>query len=68
MDVNYWVKPCRTCRTMPKFSTPVDGCPDDCGLYADHEQHTCSPIIEISNKCDLECPICVVWNQKLQYN
>ena len=35
---------------------------------ADHEQHTCSPIIEISNKCDLECPICVVWNQKLQYN
>ncbi|MEK6626471.1 MAG: radical SAM protein [Bdellovibrionota bacterium] len=70
-DVNYWVKSLSYTKpgTMPKkFSTPVDkGCPDDCGLCADHEQHTCSPIIEISNKCDLECPICIVWNQN-NYN
>jgi uncharacterized radical SAM superfamily Fe-S cluster-containing enzyme len=47
-----------------KFSTPVkDGCPKDCGLCADHEQHTCLPIIEITNHCNLECPICIVQNK-----
>jgi len=70
-DINYWVKSLSFTKpgTKPKaFSTPVEeGCPDDCGLCEDHEQHTCSPIIEISNKCDLECPICIVWNQN-NYN
>lgn len=41
----------------------VRGCPDDCGLCPDHEQHTCLPIIEITNHCDLECPICMVQNR-----
>jgi hypothetical protein len=45
-------------------STKVDrGCPDDCGLCADHEQHSCLPIIEITNHCDLDCPICLVDNR-----
>jgi len=35
------------------------GCPDDCGLCPDHEQHVCMPIIEINNKCNLNCPICI---------
>jgi len=47
-----------------QFSTPVsEGCPRDCGLCADHEQHTCLPIIEITNHCNLECPICIVQNR-----
>ena len=47
-----------------QHSTPVkDGCPKDCGLCADHEQHTCLPIIEITNHCNLECPICIVQNK-----
>ncbi|MDV6028944.1 MAG: radical SAM protein [Phycisphaera sp. RhM] len=46
------------------YSMPVDeGCPKDCGLCADHEQHTCLPIIEITNHCDLECPVCIVQNR-----
>jgi hypothetical protein len=44
-------------------STAVErGCPDDCGLCPDHEQHSCLPIIEITNHCNLECPICIVQN------
>ena len=39
------------------------GCPDDCGLCPDHEQHSCLPIIEITNHCNLECPICIVQNR-----
>ena len=47
-----------------KHSKPVSkGCPEDCGLCADHEQHTCLPIIEITNYCNLECPICIVQNR-----
>jgi uncharacterized radical SAM superfamily Fe-S cluster-containing enzyme len=39
------------------------GCPTDCGTCSDHEQHTCLPIIEITDHCNLECPICIVNNQ-----
>jgi len=47
-----------------KHSTKVEkGCPDDCGLCPDHEQHSCLPIIEITNHCNLECPICIVQNR-----
>ncbi len=47
-----------------RHSTEVKhGCPDDCGLCADHEQHSCLPIIEITNHCNLECPICIVQNR-----
>ncbi len=34
------------------------GCPFDCGLCPDHEQHTCLAIIEINEECDLTCPVC----------
>lgn len=39
------------------------GCPTDCGTCSDHEQHTCLPIIEVTDHCNLECPICIVNNQ-----
>jgi 7,8-dihydro-6-hydroxymethylpterin dimethyltransferase len=35
-----------------------DGCPRDCGLCPDHEQHTCIGLIEITGRCDLACPTC----------
>jgi len=51
--------------TIPlHFSTKVEkGCPEDCGLCSDHQQHTCLPIIEITDACNLECPICLVHNR-----
>lgn len=39
------------------------GCPTDCGTCSDHEQHTCLPIVEVTDHCNLECPICIVNNQ-----
>ena len=52
--------------TIPlRFATKVEhGCPSDCGLCEDHLQHTCSPILEINDICDLECPVCIVRNQQ----
>lgn len=47
-----------------KFSTQVSkGCPTDCGLCPSHQQHTCLPIIEVTDYCNLECPICIVNNK-----
>jgi uncharacterized radical SAM superfamily Fe-S cluster-containing enzyme len=34
------------------------GCPLDCGLCADHEQHSCLALIEINQACNLSCPAC----------
>ncbi len=35
------------------------GCPNDCGLCPEHEQRTCVAILEITSRCDLECPVCL---------
>jgi len=62
-DVDYY----RRCREvfikppeMPqRYNTPVKwGCPYDCGLCTDHEQHSCLTLIEICDYCNLRCPIC----------
>ena len=46
------------------FSTAVkEGCPTDCGLCPSHQQHTCLPIIEITDFCNLTCPVCIVNNK-----
>ncbi len=34
------------------------GCPFDCGLCPEHEQHSCIGIIEVTDACDLGCPVC----------
>lgn len=37
---------------------PDRGCPYDCGLCTEHEQHTCIGLLEINSACNLECPMC----------
>jgi 7,8-dihydro-6-hydroxymethylpterin dimethyltransferase len=42
-----------------KFHTRIDkGCPYDCGLCPDHEQHSCLALIEVNEHCNLTCPTC----------
>jgi 7,8-dihydro-6-hydroxymethylpterin dimethyltransferase len=36
----------------------VFGCPYDCGICPDHEQHSCLTLIEVTDRCNLTCPIC----------
>ncbi len=35
---------------------PDRGCPYDCGLCTEHEQHTCIALIEVTTGCNLKCP------------
>jgi uncharacterized radical SAM superfamily Fe-S cluster-containing enzyme len=62
-DVDYY----RRCREvflkppeMPeRYNTAVKhGCPYDCGLCPDHEQHSCLSLLEICDACNLSCPVC----------
>lgn len=62
-DVSYY----RLCREvfvkhpeMPQiFNTKMEyGCPYDCGLCPDHMQHSCLSIVEITDNCNLNCPVC----------
>lgn len=41
------------------FHSQTDyGCPFDCGLCPDHEQHSCLAILEVNEHCNLSCPTC----------
>jgi 7,8-dihydro-6-hydroxymethylpterin dimethyltransferase len=61
-DVDYY----RTTRNYAKrseipkrFNTATHfGCPYDCGLCPDHEQHSCVTVLEVTDRCNLTCPTC----------
>jgi hypothetical protein len=62
-DAAYWrlgrevyIKP----PEMPlRFNTEMKwGCPYDCGLCPDHMQHSCLTILEVTDHCNLACPVC----------
>jgi len=62
-DIDYYRR-CREVFIKPPemplvYNTPVKwGCPYDCGLCTDHEQHSCLSLIEICDYCNLRCPVC----------
>lgn len=62
-DVDYYRR-CREVFIKPPemplvYNTPVKwGCPYDCGLCSDHEQHSCLTLVEICDYCNLRCPVC----------
>ncbi|MGO4716926.1 radical SAM protein [Bradyrhizobium sp. 2TAF24] len=61
-DAAYW----RRCKDFIKpgdrpltFQSRTEfGCPFDCGLCPDHEQHSCLALIEVTDHCNLTCPVC----------
>ncbi|MGH7023238.1 MAG: radical SAM protein, partial [Caulobacteraceae bacterium] len=51
-----WLKPGDRPRALA--TRTEHGCPYDCGLCPDHEQHSCLAIVEINDACNLTCPVC----------
>ena len=62
-DIDYY-KRCREVFLKPPeqpnfHQTPIKyGCPYDCGLCPDHEQHSCVALVEVTDHCNLQCPVC----------
>jgi uncharacterized radical SAM superfamily Fe-S cluster-containing enzyme len=61
-DIHYYknIRNYNKVSEMPlKFNTDTHyGCPYDCGLCKDHEQHSCLTVVEITDRCNLSCPTC----------
>jgi uncharacterized radical SAM superfamily Fe-S cluster-containing enzyme len=62
-DASYY-RLCREVYIKPpelpeRFNTRMEfGCPYDCGLCPDHMQHSCLTLVEITDHCNLRCPVC----------
>jgi uncharacterized radical SAM superfamily Fe-S cluster-containing enzyme len=56
LGTKLWLKPGD--RPLHHASRTERGCPWDCGLCPDHEQHSCLAIVEINDACNLTCPVC----------
>ena len=54
-----WGGQCRTPARPPVCGSQVErGCPFDCGLCPDHRQHTCCVVLDVTERCNLACPVC----------
>jgi uncharacterized radical SAM superfamily Fe-S cluster-containing enzyme len=50
----------RVVTPVAECAAPVDkGCPYDCGLCPEHKQHTCLAIFEVTDRCNLNCSVCI---------
>lgn len=42
----------------PPGDINVPDCPNSCGLCAHHLQKTCCVLVEVTSRCNLNCPVC----------
>jgi 7,8-dihydro-6-hydroxymethylpterin dimethyltransferase len=45
-----------------------EGCPYECGICRNHEQATCTAILEITHACNLTCPVCFAGSKEASGN
>jgi 7,8-dihydro-6-hydroxymethylpterin dimethyltransferase len=55
---NRWQRPKIPVPAPLLFNKREKGCPFDCGLCPDHRQRSCTVIIEVTQRCNLACPVC----------
>jgi 7,8-dihydro-6-hydroxymethylpterin dimethyltransferase len=53
-----WVRPKTPAYPSQPFTPVSQGCPYDCGLCPEHRQRTCCVLLEVTQRCDLGCPVC----------
>ncbi len=53
-----WRRPKRPSMPPEPRESAEEGCPFACGLCREHGQHTCTAVVEITQRCDLRCPVC----------
>lgn len=45
-----------------------NNCPFDCGLCNEHEGKTCTAVMEITYRCNMNCPICFADTENVKFN
>jgi len=50
-----WIRNKERAHIKNPVTSITKGCPFDCGLCADHRQHTCTALIEVTQNCNLNC-------------
>ncbi len=54
----FWQHPKTPAYPKAPFTSAEKGCPWDCGLCPEHRQHTCTALIEVTQRCNLRCAFC----------
>ena len=57
-ELKHWQRPKTPSRPQLPQTDMDQGCPFDCGLCPEHGQHTCTALVEVTQRCDLGCPVC----------
>ena len=53
-----WVRPKTPSFPKNPLTEVRQGCPYDCGICPDHRQQSCCVLLEVTQRCDLHCPVC----------
>jgi uncharacterized radical SAM superfamily Fe-S cluster-containing enzyme len=53
-----WARPKVPARPPVTHTEVLRGCPFDCGLCPEHRQRSCTVIMEVTQRCDLQCSFC----------
>ncbi|GKT08485.1 radical SAM (seleno)protein TrsS [Desulforhabdus sp. TSK] len=54
----FWQRPKTPSYPKSPLTTVQKGCPWDCGLCPEHRQHTCTALMEVTQRCNLKCAYC----------
>lgn len=58
VSMEKWVRNKERAYIKNPLTTVKKGCPFDCGLCSEHRQHTCTALIEVTQRCNLKCKFC----------
>jgi uncharacterized radical SAM superfamily Fe-S cluster-containing enzyme len=43
---------------LKSLTNPDRGCPYDCGPCSEHKANACTMVVEVTQRCNLRCPVC----------
>ncbi len=57
-DYESWGYPKKRTGAKTCATASVRGCPFDCGLCPEHHHEACAILLEVTQRCNLRCPVC----------
>ena len=56
--MDQWQRPKTPLLLQDVFRERQRGCPFDCGLCPEHRQRSCTVLLEVTHRCNLNCSVC----------